>query len=338
MNKPARLSPIGGKRVDPVVIVTGVCEIAGERDYLGRIRRMLARKGVTRAVADHDNEALFSWLMDGFALQGVSDQAALTFLERHGNVGFADVASGLAEPKADCPKLQSFTAFRRCGFQKLSGTCNNPEGFGSCPLPRHQLRKGALNQAAYSLYLFIRDRAEGDLVAYVDRVLAAADRPGHPDRARFMRKALVGDLLGVAGVASKVINMLFADLLLAADAKRHRWIETGASMIAIDTLVHNFLIRTGIHHRYGVDHKHGASCYGANGCEGILDDIARKIDARNFNPSFPTYFPRFVQAAIWAFCAQGGHDICNGVRIDDDARCRQRRCPVFERCGRVALR
>jgi hypothetical protein len=321
-----------------VAIVTDVCHFAGERDYLGRIRRMLARNGLIRAVAEHDNDSLFAWLVDGFALQGVSDRAALAYLEKHGNVSFAEIRDALAEPGAVCPKLASFDAFRGCRYQKVSSTCSNPRCFATCPLPRHQLRKGALNQAAYSLYLFVRDRAGGDLIAFIDRMLAGADRPGHPDRVAIMRKALVGELTRIAGVSSKVISMMFADLLLAADPKRPRWVETGASMIAIDTLVHNFLVRTGIHDRLGIDHKFGAACYGPKGCSGVLDGIARAIDARAFNKAFPTYFPRFVQAAIWAFCAQGGHDICNGVRIDDDARCRQRRCPVFERCGRVALR
>jgi hypothetical protein len=32
------------------------------------------------------------------------------------------------------------------------------------------------------------------------------------------------------------------------------WIEVGGSMIAIDTLVHNFLHRTGILHRFNANH------------------------------------------------------------------------------------
>lgn len=338
MNILARRLPIGGRRVDAVALVTEVCEIAGERDYVGRLRRMLARNGIVQAVAARDNEALFAWLVDGFVYQGVSDQAARTYLARWGNVGFREIGAALVEAEGLCPKLQSFASFRRCGYLKLTGGCNNPDGFGTCPLPRHRLRKGALNQAAYSLYLFIRDRAAGDLVGHIDQVLEASDRPGHPDRAAFMRKALVGELLKIAGVASKVISMMFADLLLAADRKRERWIAAGSTMIAVDTLVHNFLARTGIHHRYDIDHKFGAACYGPRGCEGVIDDLARKIDAQSFNPAFPTYFPRFVQHALWMFCAQGAHDLCNGVRIDDDARCKQQRCPVFQRCGRVALR
>jgi hypothetical protein len=35
--------------------------------------------------------------------------------------------------------------------------CSQPRHFGGCPLPLHPLRKGGLNQAAYSLFLFLRD-------------------------------------------------------------------------------------------------------------------------------------------------------------------------------------
>ena len=38
--------------------------------------------------------------------------------------------------------------------------------------------------------------------------------------------------------------MAFANLLLGADPSRERWVTTGASMVAIDTLVHNWLHRT----------------------------------------------------------------------------------------------
>ena len=34
--------------------------------------------------------------------------------------------------------------------------------------------------------------------------------------------------------------------MLAAPKRLHLWRNVGASMIAIDTLVHNFLVRTGI--------------------------------------------------------------------------------------------
>jgi hypothetical protein len=51
------------------------------------------------------------------------------------------------------------------------------------------------------------------------------------------------------------------------------------------------------------------------GCASILRLIASHVDAREFNPSFPPIFPRFVQHAIWSYCAEGGLNICNVGRL-----------------------
>ena len=42
--------------------------------------------------------------------------------------------------------------------------CAEPAYLPQCPLPKHWLRNGGLNQTAFFLYLFIRDVADGDLV------------------------------------------------------------------------------------------------------------------------------------------------------------------------------
>jgi hypothetical protein len=61
-------------------------------------------------------------------------------------------------------------------------------------------------------------------------------------------------------------------------------------MIAIDTLVHNFLVRTGILSRFDADHSYGAACYQAGGCADIIAAMAHRIDGRQFNPRFRLYF------------------------------------------------
>jgi hypothetical protein len=123
------------------------------------------------------------------------------------------------------------------------------------------LRNGHLNQLAYSLYLFIRDIADGDLIGWIDQRLQAADTPAGPDRLARMRDALIEPLRGIYGVSDKVLTMALSSLLLGAPKKLWLWHEVGAGMIAIDTLVHNFLHRTGILHRLGGAHVYGAACY-----------------------------------------------------------------------------
>ena len=90
--------------------------------------------------------------------------------------------------------------------------------------------------------------------------------------------------------------------------------------------------------RSGAAHRYGDRCYGKSGCAEIVEDFARSVDATKFNPSFPAFFPRFIQAAIWRFCAQTHSNICNGNMIDDAERCRNRHCPAFAQCDRMCLK
>jgi hypothetical protein len=126
--------------------------------------------------------------------------------------------------------------------------------------------------------------------------------------------------------------------LLLGSHKMVHWTEVGSSMIAIETLVHNFLHRTGILARFNATHPYGAACYRPSGCADIIQAVAERIDARQFNPSFPQTFPRFVQYAIWHYCSQSGLDVCNGNRIDDAERCGNLDCRVRLMCDRVVLR
>ena len=64
---------------------------------------------------------------------------------------------------------------------------------------------------------------------------------------------------------------------------------------AVDTLVHNFLHRTGILARFRATHPYGAACYRPGGCADIIARAARQIDVRAFNPSLPA-FPAPVRA------------------------------------------
>ena len=85
-------------------------------------------------------------------------------MNRYGVLTWAAIATDLAG-QPSCPKLQSYWHFHDCGYRKISRTCNEPEHFSACPLPLRPLRNGRLNQTAYALFFFIRDLADGDLVA-----------------------------------------------------------------------------------------------------------------------------------------------------------------------------
>ena len=139
------------------------------------------------------------------------------------------------------------------------------------------------------------------------------------------------------GISNKLWSMILSDLLLGGDPTREQWVTTGASFVAVDTLVHAFLHRTGILRRFDAEHAYGPACYAHGGCAAIIEGLAQSIDAREFNPEFPAVFPRFVQHAIWRFCAQDVLNVCNGNQIDDRERCRNWYCPAYPDCDRLPL-
>jgi hypothetical protein len=314
-------------------LVRRVCDLAGQVTCIDDLRHDAIDAGLVAAVEDHDTPAIFDWLMRELSHRGISDAVADGYIDRHGNVTWADIEASLAI-NPGCDKLQGYWAFTDCRYHKGFQTCAEPNQFGDCPLPRHRLRNGRLNQTAYSLFLFIRDIAGGDIVGWIDQQLA--DHAGSSSLPT-ARAALVDPLRHVYGISDKVIAMALATLLMGAGATRPGWFEVGASFIAVDTLVHNFLHRTGILDRLAAGHPYGPACYRPGGCADVLIGIATGIDARRFNPGFPNVFPRFVQHAIWRYCAQTCLDICNGNQIDDRGRCTNMWCQLYSRCDRLVL-
>ena len=318
-----------------LILIDTVCLIAGSEHLLGDRNDEQTRQ-LRAAIADHDTPFLFQRLVETFSFQGISDAAATNYMDQHGRVTWRDIERAM-EGSTNCPKLRSYWTFHDCGYEKSIRTCAEPTRIDACPLPRHDLRNGRLNQTAYSLYFFVRDVAGGDLVGWIDEQLRQANRGTDRGRLSRMRDALVGPLRHVYGVSDKVLSMALSDLLVAAPRTKRHWFETGASMIAIDTLVHNFLHRTGILRRLDAQHSYGQACNRPNGCADVITQIAARIDARQTCSKYPATFPRWVQHAIWRYCAQQELDVCNGNRIDDRRRCENRGCPLFCLCDRVAL-
>jgi hypothetical protein len=316
-------------------LVHEVCTLAGRPNLITDLRRDLGRQGILEAVRSHNTAALFDWMARGFAYQGISDYVAHTYMEQHGTVTWDQVEASLTGPLR-CRKLSSYWAFHRCGYNKSAFTCNEPKIINTCPLPLPTLRNGRLNQTSFSLYLFMRDVADRDFVKWLDATIGSAQvETGDFDATR---ETLLGRLQYLFGLSNKMLTMILSDLLIGAARGRKHWLEIGAGMIVVDTLVHNFLHRTGILRRHGALHLYGPHCYAPNGCANVIRRLANAIDARDFNNAFPSTFPRFVQHAIWQFCAQQGLDICNGNRIRDSDRCRNSWCPVSFDCSRTALK
>jgi hypothetical protein len=335
LTPPARTNPPSSAENRAIDLVRQVCTIAGDRSFVEDARAEFATNGVATAVQRHDDGPVFDWLVEAFNLQGISDHAARAYWIRGGGVTHFQVTLGLARGR--CPKLGSFGNFNRCRYRKEARSCAEPDYLIDCPLPRHDLRNGRLNQMAYSLRLFLRDVCSDDFVGWIDQQLSDADHPPSEDRVYRLGRAVIDPMKGVFGVSDKVLSMALSELLIGADTSRPRWVAAGAGMIAIDTLVHNWLHRTGLLASLDAQHNYGVGCYGPRGCAALLREISGRIDARQFNPDSPPDFPRFVQFAIWRFCALDHDGRCNGVRIDDRRGCEDADCPLGPCCARIPL-
>ena len=262
-----------------------VCCLSGSASLIDDIRAELRTEGIASAIRRRDTATLFDWLVAELSYQGISDQVASDYMVAMVGPRSADIDAKVAGSPT-CPKLKSYRHFHGCRYDKISRTCSEPDHIDACPLPSHQLRNGRLNQMAYSLFLFIRDVADGDLVGFDRPAIPSTNDPASPDRLAQLREALTGPLREVYGVSDKVLTIILSCTLLAAPKRLHRWHEVGASMIAIDTLVHNFLVRTGILTRFNADHSYGAACYQVGGCADIIAAVAQRIDARQIRSGF----------------------------------------------------
>jgi hypothetical protein len=266
-------------------LIERVCGLAGSLTFLDDVRADLQKAGIQNAVAKHDTPRIFDWMLESFSYQGISDQVARNYMRQHGSASWSGIATSL-RLSPPCPLLQNHWHFDGCRDDKNSFTCSQPERIERCPLPKHRLRNGRLNQTAYSFYLFVRDIAGGNLVDWIDRRLdPETSNPGllRPNLQDSPLEWLLGPLRNVYGVSDKILTMTLSGLLLAASEGRPRWFETGKAMIAVDTLVHNFLHRTGILDDCGVPHTYGVRCYGLGGCAEIVRAAASQIDASIFN-------------------------------------------------------
>jgi hypothetical protein len=161
---------------------------------------------------------------------------------------------------------------------------------------------------AFSLYFFLRDVAERDFYTYVREHFGTGEVSAGAITDRL--QSFIKKVTTIANVGPKLAHMALSCLFLATypgwDYRRVR-----LHMIAVDSLVHNFLHRTGILDSYQLGHAYGPRCHTPKGCLGVIQDLASRIDCREFNPTLPPDFPRFIQNHIWAYCGKNGENICN---------------------------
>jgi hypothetical protein len=330
----SRISPEAWKRCHDVM---RPALLLAPTTFLQDVQTRLDASGVRTAIALGQTSGVYNWIVRMLARQGIANAAAEGFVRRAGSPTWLDVSERLAK-SSSCPRLRSYWSFADCGYRRAAGTCNTPRHINGCPVTAIPARKGALAQAAIGLRLFIRDVADNDLIRWIDQRLALADpAQGRVGRTAFMRRSLLEPLSQIPGTGPKIWSMVLAELLLGADPGRPRWVEAGASFVAVDSLTHNYLARSGILRHLQADHQYGAGCYQPGGCADVIGALAERIDAREFNADFPQVFPRWLQYSCWSFAAVGERNICNGLQIDDAQGCAQSNCPAFTVCERLPL-
>jgi hypothetical protein len=96
-----------------------------------------------------------------------------------------------------------------------------------------------MNQSAFSLYFFMRDIADRDFVGWLESVIVAARH--NADDFGQIQIAVLRPLQHLFGLSTKMLTMILSDLLIGGSRIRPTWLEVGAGMIVVDTLVHNFM-------------------------------------------------------------------------------------------------
>ena len=151
-----------------------------------------------------------------------------------------------------------------------------------------------------------------------------------------MAERLVGPLRHVYGVADKVLMMTLSSLLLGSG--KPVWTDVGASMIAIDTLVHNFLHRTGILQRLGALHPYGSRLLQG---QRLRRHHSPRSQASSTPASSTQRFPATFRGSCRTRFGGTAHkatlNMCNGNRIDDRQPCQNGQCRLYWQCDRKPL-
>ena len=189
---------------------------------------------------------------------------------------------------------------------------------------------------AYSLFLFMRDIAAGDFVGWINEQLAIVPAPDHSALDR--QQALIGPLRNVYSVSDKVLTMALSGILIAGSKHYPAWLEVGVGMVAVDTLVHNYLHRTGILARFDAAHQYGPRCYQAGYCADILQVVSPPYRRSPIRPELSSGISALCATCGLAVLLKNGRDICNGNRINDRQSCDNNYCQLYVICDKIALK
>src|SRR5260370_2400773 len=86
-----------------VRLIHAICGLAGSATLIDDIRADLRADKVRAAIRNRDTNPLFDWLLAALSYQGISDQVAYEYMERHGRAAWGDIEQKLGR-RVSCPK------------------------------------------------------------------------------------------------------------------------------------------------------------------------------------------------------------------------------------------
>src|SRR3984893_10164900 len=122
-----------------VRLIHAVCGLAGSPSLLDEIRADLRAERVRAAIRHHNTAAVFDWLMAGLSYQGISNQVAHDYMERHGRATWRDIEQKLG-PVCGGPILKSYWHCHDGRYDKVGRPGAEPDQIAGCPLPSQDLR------------------------------------------------------------------------------------------------------------------------------------------------------------------------------------------------------
>lgn len=118
--------------------------MAGSISFLDEIDAEISALDLGEDVAGGPTPLVFNWLLSTFSYQGISDQVARGYMERHGTASWSQIEASFGKTPS-CSKLRNYWSYADCGYQKGTRTCSELEHMARCPVPVFALRNGRLN-------------------------------------------------------------------------------------------------------------------------------------------------------------------------------------------------
>ena len=159
-----------------VRITQNVCQLAGPFDLLDFVRQELRRHGILAAVRHHDTPAIYDWLMSVMSFQGIANRVAEGYLDRHGNVTWADIDASLVQA-AGLPKAWRLLAVRPVPLWQGLRQLQHAEAFAVLPLADASVAQRPLEPDGLQLVLVHARRRRRRFRGWVDRQLDVAGSP-----------------------------------------------------------------------------------------------------------------------------------------------------------------